>query len=41
MSQEHVEIVRRAVDAWNRQDAEGILALTRSLRANTICAHCR
>jgi len=28
MSQENVEIVRRAVDAWNRQDVEGILALT-------------
>ena len=28
MSQENVEIVRRPVDAWNRQDAEGILALT-------------
>jgi ketosteroid isomerase-like protein len=28
MSQEHVEIVRRLVDAWNRQDLEGILALT-------------
>lgn len=27
MSQEHVEIVRRLVDAWNRQDLEGILAL--------------
>jgi len=28
MSEENVEIVRRAVDAWNRQDIEGILALT-------------
>jgi ketosteroid isomerase-like protein len=28
MSQENVEIVRRLVDAWNRQDLEGILALT-------------
>jgi ketosteroid isomerase-like protein len=28
MSQENVEIVRRVVDAWNRQDIEGILALT-------------
>lgn len=28
MSQEHMEIVRRLVDAWNRQDREGILALT-------------
>jgi ketosteroid isomerase-like protein len=28
MSQENVEIVRRLIDAWNRQDAEGILALT-------------
>ena len=28
MSQEHVEIVRRLVDAWNRQDLKGILALT-------------
>src|SRR5215210_3775348 len=28
MSQENVEIVRRLLDAWNRQDAEGILALT-------------
>lgn len=27
MSQEEVEIVRRLVDAWNRQDAESILAL--------------
>ena len=27
MSQENVEIVRRLVDAWNRQDLEGILAL--------------
>ena len=27
MSQENVEIIRRLVDAWNRQDAEGILAL--------------
>ena len=26
MSQEHVEIVRRLVDAWNRQDLEGVLA---------------
>jgi ketosteroid isomerase-like protein len=26
MSQEPVEIVRRLVDAWNRQDLEGILA---------------
>ena len=28
MSQENVEIVRRMLDAWNRQDIEGILALT-------------
>ena len=28
MSGENVEIVRRLVDAWNRQDLEGILALT-------------
>jgi ketosteroid isomerase-like protein len=28
MSQENVEIVSRLVDAWNRQDLEGILALT-------------
>jgi ketosteroid isomerase-like protein len=28
MSQENVEIVRRLMDAWNRQDLEGILALT-------------
>ena len=27
MSQENVEIVRRLIDAWNRQDIEGILAL--------------
>ena len=27
MSQENVEIIRRLVDAWNRQDIEGILAL--------------
>jgi ketosteroid isomerase-like protein len=27
MSQENVEIVRRLMDAWNRQDLEGILAL--------------
>jgi ketosteroid isomerase-like protein len=27
MSQENVEIIRRLVDAWNRQDAEGIRAL--------------
>jgi ketosteroid isomerase-like protein len=27
MSQENVEIIRRALDAWNRQDIEGILAL--------------
>jgi ketosteroid isomerase-like protein len=27
MSQENVEIIRRLVDAWNRQDADGILAL--------------
>jgi len=27
MSQENVEIVRHLVDAWNRQDAEAILAL--------------
>jgi ketosteroid isomerase-like protein len=26
MSQENVEIVRRAMDAWNRQDIQGILA---------------
>jgi len=30
MSQENVEIVRRLMDAWNRQDLEGILALTDS-----------
>ena len=28
MSQENVEIVRRLLNAWNRQDIEGILALT-------------
>jgi ketosteroid isomerase-like protein len=28
MSQENVEIARRMLDAWNRQDIEGILALT-------------
>ncbi len=28
MSQENVEIVRRVMEAWNRQDIEGILALT-------------
>jgi ketosteroid isomerase-like protein len=28
MSQENVEIVRRLMDAWNRQDITGILALT-------------
>ena len=27
MSQENVEIIRRALDAWNRQDIEGLLAL--------------
>jgi ketosteroid isomerase-like protein len=27
MSQENVEIIRRLLDAWNRQDIEGILAL--------------
>ena len=27
MSQENVEIVRRVMDAWNRQDIQGILAL--------------
>jgi ketosteroid isomerase-like protein len=27
MSGENVEIVRRLIDAWNRQDLEGILAL--------------
>src|SRR4051812_26957555 len=27
MSEENVEIVRDMLDAWNRQDAEGILAL--------------
>jgi ketosteroid isomerase-like protein len=27
MSQENVEIIRRAFDAWNRQDIEGLLAL--------------
>src|SRR6476659_8996959 len=27
MSEENVEIVRRLVDAWNRQDLEGIRAL--------------
>ncbi len=27
MSRENVEIVRRVIDAWNRQDIEGILAL--------------
>ena len=27
MSHENVEIIRRLVDAWNRQDAEAILAL--------------
>ena len=28
MSEENIEIVHRAEDAWNRQDIEGILALT-------------
>ena len=28
MSQENVEMVRRLLDAWNRQDLEGILVLT-------------
>ena len=28
MSQENVEIVHRVIDAWNRQDIEGLLALT-------------
>ncbi len=28
MSQENVEIVRRANDAWNREDLEGLLALS-------------
>ena len=28
MSQENVEVVRCVIDAWNRQDIEGILALT-------------
>jgi ketosteroid isomerase-like protein len=28
MSQEDLEIVRRAMDAWNRQDVDGLLALT-------------
>jgi ketosteroid isomerase-like protein len=28
MSQENVEVVRRLLDAWNRQDPEGILAMT-------------
>jgi ketosteroid isomerase-like protein len=28
MSEENVEIVRRLMDAWNRQDPKGILALT-------------
>ncbi len=28
MSKENVEVVRRLMDAWNRQDIEGILALT-------------
>ena len=28
MSRENVEIVHRLVDAWNRQDIDGILALT-------------
>jgi ketosteroid isomerase-like protein len=28
MSQENVEIIRRLLDAWNRQDIEGILAVT-------------
>ena len=27
MSEENVEIVRRLIDAWNRQDIEGMLAL--------------
>ncbi len=27
MAQENVEIIRRLVDAWNRQDIDGILAL--------------
>ena len=30
MSQENVEIIRRMLDAWNRQDIEVILALTDS-----------
>ena len=28
MSEENVQIVRRLVDAWNRHDIEGVLALT-------------
>jgi ketosteroid isomerase-like protein len=28
MSEEEVELIRRHLDAWNRQDIEGILALT-------------
>src|SRR5687767_14717650 len=28
MSEENVEIIRRLVDAWNRQDVEGLLALS-------------
>ena len=27
MSEENVEIVRRAIDAWNRRDIEGLLAI--------------
>ena len=27
MSEENVEIVRRAIDAWNRRDIEDLLAL--------------
>ena len=35
MSEENTEIVRRVMNAWNRQDVEGILAfadITRSTR---------
>jgi ketosteroid isomerase-like protein len=28
MSQENVDVVRRVIDAWNRRDIEGILAVT-------------
>ena len=32
MSEENVEIVRRAIDAWNRRDIDDLIALSRSRR---------